>query len=250
MKLAEYAARCGVTYKTAWNWYKAGRVHGYRMGRTIIVTDSPPQEASPLSVVTSSVSETMGRYREYLPTDLLKRYQNALGDRDLLVLRDEIAVSEVRIQELLQRVRTGESGQAWRDARDALQDLKGAGGDPDKVRDALLALEKAVGRGSGDYLAWAEVREVTEQRRRLAESERRRLVELQNVLTAEQAGVLVMALHQAVLDILDKLYTNRDSKPSMNKQEARQEIGRMFAKLMTMQGVENAGVADGSVVDG
>jgi putative resolvase len=42
MKLSEYARQVGVSYKTAWRWYHAGKLQGYQMDTgTIIVTDAP-----------------------------------------------------------------------------------------------------------------------------------------------------------------------------------------------------------------
>jgi hypothetical protein len=42
MKLRDFAKQKGVTYRTAWNWYKAGLVSGQQIGRTIIVHEDQP----------------------------------------------------------------------------------------------------------------------------------------------------------------------------------------------------------------
>jgi putative resolvase len=44
MKLAAYARKAGVTYKTAYLWFKAGKLKGYQMdtGTIIIEDDEPP----------------------------------------------------------------------------------------------------------------------------------------------------------------------------------------------------------------
>ena len=40
MKLSTYAKKTGICYKTAWNWYKAGRIQGYQSETgTILVTE-------------------------------------------------------------------------------------------------------------------------------------------------------------------------------------------------------------------
>jgi len=40
MKLSEYAKQVGVTYETAWHWFKAGHLRGYQMATgTIIITE-------------------------------------------------------------------------------------------------------------------------------------------------------------------------------------------------------------------
>jgi putative resolvase len=41
VKLSLYAKQLGVTYRTAWNWYRAGKLSGYQTPTgTIIVTES------------------------------------------------------------------------------------------------------------------------------------------------------------------------------------------------------------------
>jgi predicted site-specific integrase-resolvase len=51
MKLSKYARKVGVTYKTAWRWYQAGRISGYQMDTgTIIITESD-ETPVPLKVV-------------------------------------------------------------------------------------------------------------------------------------------------------------------------------------------------------
>lgn len=41
MKLSDYAREVGVSYHTAWRWYKAGKLRGYQMDTgTIIITET------------------------------------------------------------------------------------------------------------------------------------------------------------------------------------------------------------------
>jgi predicted site-specific integrase-resolvase len=45
MKLSHYAKQVGISYETAWKWYKAGRIRGYQMDTgTIIITEPSPIE--------------------------------------------------------------------------------------------------------------------------------------------------------------------------------------------------------------
>lgn len=48
MKLSEYAKKLGVTYKTAWNYYHAGKLNAYQThtGTVIVREDTHPAEAS------------------------------------------------------------------------------------------------------------------------------------------------------------------------------------------------------------
>jgi putative resolvase len=46
MKLSAYAHQIGVSYRTAWRWFKAGKLTGFQADTgTIIVTDPMPEKA-------------------------------------------------------------------------------------------------------------------------------------------------------------------------------------------------------------
>jgi predicted site-specific integrase-resolvase len=46
MKLSAYARQVGISYRTAWRWFKAGRLPGYQVDTgTIIVTQAMPETA-------------------------------------------------------------------------------------------------------------------------------------------------------------------------------------------------------------
>src|SRR5215510_602551 len=67
-----------------------------------------------------------GRYSKYLPIKLAQRYEVALANKDLLSLRDDVGIAEVRLTELLQHLNTGESGALWRDLRTTLEAFRTA----------------------------------------------------------------------------------------------------------------------------
>lgn len=141
-----------------------------------------------------------GRYSKYLPTRLIERYEEAASDPDLLGLREDIALLDSRLSDLLKRVDTGESGALWNKARSALTAFNAArtAGDATAMQEALTDLQRAISRGVSDYAAWHEIGDVIEQRRKLVESERKRLIELQQILTIEKAMLLVGALSEIV----------------------------------------------------
>ena len=87
-----------------------------------------------------------GRYSRYLPARLTERYREAQADQRLLELREEIALIDARLCELL------------------------------PTED------------------WAQILQVIEQRRRLVVSENRRLVEAGQMLSVEQAMLMIAAL--------------------------------------------------------
>lgn len=100
-----------------------------------------------------------GRYSKDLPARLAARFTEAQADPELLSLRAEIALIDARTNELL------------------------AGIGSDSVRAAQV---------------WPEIMAGFEQRRKLVGSEIRRLKEMQQMVTAEQAAVLIAALTDAV----------------------------------------------------
>jgi putative resolvase len=51
MKLIDYAHKMGISYKTAWRWFKAGKIQGKQMDTgTILITEDEPLQTVPLKV--------------------------------------------------------------------------------------------------------------------------------------------------------------------------------------------------------
>jgi hypothetical protein len=147
-----------------------------------------------------------GKYSKFLPARLAALYQTAEKDPELLSLRRELALVDARINELLTRVDTGESSARWASMREAWGDFRRhqADGDIPKMHTALARLDAIMERTAEDHLAWREIGEQIEQRRKLAMSETQRLIALRQVITAEQAlalmGVLVEIITRHVND--------------------------------------------------
>lgn len=136
-----------------------------------------------------------GRYSKYLPERLAQRYHEAQADNDLLVLRDEIALLDARLGELLGRIDTGESAQRWAGAREAFVTLQQAkdSGDDKKAATAMSALGSIL-LNNNDYGIWEDIAALLDLRKRMVESERKRLVEMQQMITAERAMILMAAI--------------------------------------------------------
>jgi hypothetical protein len=134
-----------------------------------------------------------GRYSKFLPTHLAERYQEAVRDPELLALREEIALVDARVHDLLKRVDTGEAGRLWKEIRGTYAELRQAisKGDANTMVTALDCMEEIIENGKGDYYAWGEVYKLIEQRRRLAESERKRLVAMEQMISTERAMVMI-----------------------------------------------------------
>lgn len=143
-----------------------------------------------------------GRWSKDLPTRLAAKYQQAKSDEQLLELRDELAVVDVRLSDLLSGVDAGGASETWRELSRMVAAYKSAGEDE---RPAMLdSIFATVKRGARDWQRWEDVFKAIERRTRLAESERKRLVEMQQMMTSDQA----MTLLAAVVDTVRKHVTD------------------------------------------
>jgi predicted site-specific integrase-resolvase len=83
MKLSQYAKQVGVSYETAWHWFKAGHIRGYQMPTgTIIVTEpvgSTPSLASEQVVIYARVSAAENKGNLDSQAQRLQDYCTAKG---------------------------------------------------------------------------------------------------------------------------------------------------------------------------
>jgi hypothetical protein len=147
-----------------------------------------------------SVHFKHGKYSRCLPTRLAAHYEEATHDPELLELRREIALTDARIIDVLRRVDTGESGAIWRQAQAAMARFRReqARGNLDAMPRALAQVQRLITEGAGDYAAWREVGALLEQRRKLCDSETRRLAASHDILTSEQAMTLLSQVVAAI----------------------------------------------------
>lgn len=80
MKLSTYAKKTGICYKTAWNWYKAGRIQGYQSETgTIIVSEPEIPLASQRVAIYARVSSAENTSNLDAQADRLVNYCAAKG---------------------------------------------------------------------------------------------------------------------------------------------------------------------------
>jgi hypothetical protein len=141
-----------------------------------------------------------GRYSRSLPTRLAARYEQAANDPDLLNMSEDIALLDTRLSERLARLDSGESGVLWKKAQTAYYTMRQAmrAGDTPAAGVAMDELGGLITRGHTDHLAWGEIQDLLDQRRRLVDSERKRRVEAEQNITVEKALLLVGAIGQVI----------------------------------------------------
>lgn len=128
------------------------------------------------------------RLRKLLPERYHEALHESFGDPDYVSLRDELALLKVRRDELLARLAGGESGASWRAARaevDAVLERYAEDGELD-----LTHLLRIIHRGLGDEAQWREALDVFEARRKLSDTERRKIESSRAALTAEEVAMV------------------------------------------------------------
>ena len=160
----------------------------------------------------ASPSLVSGRYSKHLPTRLMEKYQAARQDSELLALRDDIALLDARLEDLLAKVDTGETGETWKALLETVHEFEKieralASCDNEKKKagfkagreEAIRTIIVLCQEGMADYAAWNAVRGVLEQRRKTSETEQKRLVSMQQMITAEQAMLRDARIQSAIL---------------------------------------------------
>ena len=161
---------------------------------------------------------TNGRSSKYhgaLPARLVAAYEASLDDGRLLQMREEIALLDSRIVDLLSRVDSGESGRLWGRLVEVQREFTIARktGKVDLMQEKLAEVEALIAKGSRDAEAWREVQSALDLRRKLVESERRRINDQQQAVTAEQlAGFMSTLLELLTSEIEDRSVLARISR--------------------------------------
>lgn len=141
-----------------------------------------------------------GRWSKDVPTRIAARLEEALNDPDLLSLNDEIRLNDARIGELVAALDTGETGRIWKALRRQVALLQLANREKDLAAAgaAISEIVRLTEAGDAEQEVWRSLDRAFDTRRRLVESERKRLVEMNQVISTEQAFLLVARVLGAV----------------------------------------------------
>lgn len=165
-----------------------------------------------LSGIASPTFQT-GRYSKYLPAHLLADFEAAKSDPELVECRHELALVDSRFGQLAQRLQSGKDAEMWAvlsmafsslaESYDSLLSHIEPESDDGKqaVVDTTRALEACRGviqEVRASEMTWREMYGLLEQRRKLVETESKRLKDMQQMITAEKAMGLISALADSV----------------------------------------------------
>jgi len=152
-----------------------------------------------------------GRTSRYTPK-IPSRYPEYLDDPNYLALVDEIALVTSRIDELYNQIDIGESARLWREAQKEFSKLRKAiaESDAEKLTDAINALDVLLLSGNAAWAKWGEIDRMVETRRKLTDTERKRVEAAQQSLRADKAiqiyQSMVLANREAIKQIENEIY--------------------------------------------
>jgi hypothetical protein len=169
-----------------------------------------------------------GRYSKVLPGAIRKKYEEAARDEELVTLSAEIALLDAQMQERLEKVYSGESRDFWNHCRSLFGALNSAINKPDskdrelqeakeaEVVNFLELLGAALDEGDRRFNAYEAVKAMFEQRRKLVETENKRLKDLDQTITNTQAMMLVTM----VIDCVNRVVKAADERRALSSELA------------------------------
>jgi hypothetical protein len=163
-----------------------------------------------------------GRYSRSLtmslPERFRERFEAAMADPELLSLRQYVALGDLKVREAVEKLQASDAGDYRSRLLKFWEQFTRANAeriDPDdphaaaaraakaaKITDALNAIGQAIRDGAAEEEAWLEVFGAIKERVSITAQEHKRLVDLEQILTVEQATALVVALYRAASRII------------------------------------------------
>ena len=146
-----------------------------------------------------------GRTSKYMPRRLLERYEASMNDPDLMNLTNEISIVDARIAEIMERLDDEQTSHAaWMELRDLWkQFMKGVrSGDTDLQNKMLPLIHNSIDGGATQEQIWEDVYKAVNNRRRLVDTERKRLQALEQNITIEQCLLLVAGTVNALKEVV------------------------------------------------
>ncbi len=153
-----------------------------------------------------------GRYSRLLPGGLSQAYERSRNDPNLLSLRDEVAVLDSRLAELVGKLDSLESASLWKRLRETAAEVHSAylSEDAQRLAAGLTEIDVLVKAGAESAEVWREIERLVDARRKLVAGESQRLVAMEAMLSTEQAVALVRSVYSACAqEIADPTVLNR-----------------------------------------
>lgn len=145
-----------------------------------------------------------GRRSKFLPRRLMELTEQALVDPELVSTREDIALFDALIVDRAKDLDELSQAELWREASKLYRIA--AAGEPTfedaKTGEAFARMAEVLENGMGQAQRINDILVFTEQKRKLAETEMKRLSALGQFLTAHQANLLVAGLLNIIREVV------------------------------------------------
>lgn len=148
-----------------------------------------------------------GDYSRDMTEQLAKRFREAIADTELLSLRKDVALIDASIGERLSAMHEGEAAELWVKAKKTYKELLAALKRQDDLESTRLMSElgSILGHGYDNTLAMREVHKKQDLKRKIIESENKRMKDMRQMVSIEElmlvVGALVDSLKKHVHDV-------------------------------------------------
>jgi hypothetical protein len=177
-----------------------------------------------------------GKFSKFLPSRMAADFNAAMGDPELVSLRKEIATVDARIIDVLKRVDTGEAGVIWQAAQAAMArfDREWVKKDGAGMEAALADMRRLMTQGASDWAAGrVVVGELIDAKRKLIDTEQRRITLAHESLTADRAMMMmaqvvrIVQMHVTDRQVLGAIAADMQAELLMRKREDIYEQARI-----------------------
>lgn len=140
--------------------------------------------------------------------DLTEKIQEIMGDPELLAHRRPIALIELRIRQLLERIDADDAADRLEQADAAFREFDRYYRPPvdrtkTREKEAYYKLRAIMDQVNQDYQSWNQIFSAFDLSRKLRESEMKRLKEMNAMISLEDTYDLIGELTQAVIEEVD-----------------------------------------------
>jgi hypothetical protein len=178
----------------------------------------------------SSPNFKTGRYSKDIPANLSASYRTALSDPALLNFDEDVALLQSMVLDALRRADTSESAAAWKAAKSMFLAMIDAmtEGDLDGTLKAREALRLILVENVAKYAARDEAIDLILKKSKLANDERKRRIEQQQMIAVERVMILLTAVIAGLKESVGK-YTDRDTGNQI-LQDTNEVLRRLFER--------------------
>lgn len=169
---------------------------------------------------------------QFLPQRLVPDYETAFSDTDLLSLNRDMALVEARIVELYKKLDTGEHGGIWKDLKECQDELEGAvrNANPQEIMACTKRHRQIMERGWNERFVWRDITDMIDRRQRLVESERKRMQELNQMISSKHLLVIASRVVESFRKSVIKYLGEKDEATARAiLSETAIEVGRILS---------------------